>query len=200
MSVQTSSFKIVAFGNSLTARSDWPSALQNAMSTCLAGPISVEVIADVGVTSTWAVNNVNRVIAAAPQVILMQFSENDAAINNIMSVDSSRTNIARVLGALRQGVPAARIVYMAMNPPHGFRGWMRPFLASYIEAHRQEAERRNVTFVDFRPHWNTLTNAEIALHIPDGLHPTTSKVSEIMVPVLLAHLVPDKDCRPHRSQ
>ena len=118
-----------------------------------------------------------------------------AALDRWMSTSTSRGNFARILDGLRAGAPDARIVVMAMNPISGLRGWMRPFLSSYIAAHREESEKRGLDYIDFGPAWQALPPDELEAAIPDGLHPKPQVAGEVMAP-LLANLIAPRSCPP----
>ncbi|WP_425340562.1 SGNH/GDSL hydrolase family protein [Ciceribacter sichuanensis] len=190
--------KIVALGTSLTSRGGWPEMLEKTLSACLQEPVVVRTVALAGSTTDWALGQIDRVAGEKPDIILMEFYANDAAIDRWMSVSTSRSNVAVILDSLHKGAPQARIVVMAMNPISGLRGWMRPFLSSYIDAHREEAESRGMGFVDFRPAWNALSEADLENAIPDGLHPRPERAGEIMAPILVRYLV-GNGCKPGKT-
>lgn len=180
--------KIVAFGTSLTARGGWQSALETELSACLHRPVKVDSIAKSGETSFWALTQIDRIVAEQPDVILIEFYANDAALQRFVSLAQSRKNFGDVLDQLRQRLPQARIVVMAMNPFSGLRGLIRPFVDSYISAHQAEAQRRGLEFVDHRPNWQRLAPDDLAAAIPDGAHPLPDIASKIMVPELVKHI------------
>ena len=180
--------KIVTFGTSLTARGGWQEPLRAALSTCLSRPVEISIVAKGGATSQWAVGETDAVVNKAPDVVLVEFYANDAALNRFMTVSASRRNVATVLDDLRQRLPRSRILVMAMNPFSGMRGWMRPFGDSYVDAHREEAERRSMEFVDHRPAWKNLDGDDLSAAIPDGVHPLPEKAADVMVPTLVERL------------
>jgi hypothetical protein len=180
--------KIVTFGTSLTARGGWQEPLRAALSTCLSRPVEISIVAKGGATSQWAVGETDAVVNKAPDVVLVEFYANDAALNRFMTVSASRRNVATVLDDLRQRLPRSRILVMAMNPFSGMRGWIRPFEDSYVDAHREEAERRSMEFVDHRPAWKNLDGDDLSAAIPDGVHPLPEKAADVMVPTLVERL------------
>jgi len=180
--------KIVTFGTSLTARGGWQAPLRDALSECLSRPVDIVVVAKSGATSQWAIGTVDEVAREAPDIVLVEFYANDAALNRFMTVATSRSNIAAVLDDLRRQLPKARILVMAMNPFTGLRGWLRPFVDSYVEAHTQEAQTRGIEFVDHRPAWHRLYGDDLSAAIPDGVHPLPEKAAAAMVPTLAVRL------------
>ncbi|KPH08683.1 SGNH/GDSL hydrolase family protein [Rhizobium acidisoli] len=180
--------KIVAFGTSLTARGGWQPALETRLAACLQRPVKIESVAKSGETSLWALTQIDRVVAEQPDIVLIEFYANDAALQRFVSLAQSRKDIGDILDQLRQRLPQARIIVMAMNPFSGLRGLIRPFVGSYISAHRAEAEKRGLEFVDHRPNWRRLTPGDLAAAIPDGAHPLPDIASEIIVPELVKHI------------
>ncbi|MDV4153468.1 SGNH/GDSL hydrolase family protein [Rhizobium brockwellii] len=185
--------KIVAFGTSLTARGGWQSALETGLSACLQRPVNVESVAKSGETSLWALTQVDRVIAAQPDIILIELYANDATLHRFVSLAQSRKNIGDILDQLRQRLPQARIIVMAMNPFSGLRGLIRPFADSYVSAHQAEAKKRGLEFVDHRPNWERLTPDDLATAIPDGVHPQPDMASKIIAPELVKRIA-GNDC------
>lgn len=185
--------KIVTFGTSLTSRGGWQPEFQKQLSACLARPVEIKLVALAGSTSEWALSQVNRVESEVPDIILIEFYANDAALNRFTSLSTSRANIGSILDQLHAHLPQARIVVMAMNPVNGLRGWIRPFIDSYIEAHFEEAQRRGLETIDFRNEWERLTQKERDQAIPDGLHPRPEEAGKVMVSPL-TNLVAKMEC------
>ncbi|MFS8145012.1 SGNH/GDSL hydrolase family protein [Rhizobium sp. BR 249] len=180
--------KIVAFGTSLTARGGWQPALQAQLAACLQRPVEVDSVAKSGETTLWAMTEVDRVVAGLPDIVLIELYANDATLHRFVSLAQSRKNIGQILDTLRQRLPRARIIVMAMNPFSGMRGLIRPFVGSYISAHREEAEKRGLEFIDHRPNWERLTSDDLAAAIPDGAHPQPEIASKIIVPELVERI------------
>lgn len=185
--------KIVAFGTSLTSRGGWQLEFQKQLSSCLARPVEIKSIALAGSTSQWGLTQLDRVESEAPDIILIEFYANDAALNRFTSLSTSRANIGSILDQLHARLPQARIVVMAMNPVSGLRGWIRPFIDSYIEGHFEEARRRGLETIDFRGEWARLTQKERDHAISDGLHPRPEDAGKVMA-LPLANLVAKIGC------
>jgi acyl-CoA thioesterase-1 len=177
--------KIVAFGTSLTARANWPERLGEALAACTGDAVTVEKVAKSGETTEWGLTQVDQVVGLAPDVILIELYANDAALNRWTGVSASRQNFAAILDQLHTRLPKARIIAMSMNPIFGMRGMIRPYLDSYIEAHRQEAQARGFEYVDNARNWAKLGDAELSRIIADGSHPLPDEASKIIVPELV---------------
>ncbi|MGO4197873.1 SGNH/GDSL hydrolase family protein [Rhizobium sp. YAF28] len=183
--VAAAGLKIVTFGTSLTARGGWQASLENALEQCLHRPVDITVVAKSGSTTEWALSSVDRVIAERPDIVLVEFYANDAALNRWMGLGVSRRNFSTILERLRVGLPDARIFMMVMNPMSGLRGAIRPFLASYISAHRSVAAEWNVAVIDHSAGWEKLSSDELSTGIPDGVHPTAAAAASVMVPTIV---------------
>jgi hypothetical protein len=177
--------RIVAFGTSLTERANWPERLGPALSACTGQGVSVEKVAKSGETTQWGMGQVDRVIGLAPDVILIELYANDAALNRWIGVGASRSNYSAILDRLHAGLPKARIVTMSMNPFSGVRNLIRPYLQSYIDAHRKAALDRGMDYADNAKNWAKLGDDELGRIIPDGSHPLPDEASKIIVPELV---------------
>ncbi|MFG5121786.1 SGNH/GDSL hydrolase family protein [Methylorubrum sp. POS3] len=185
--------RVVAFGTSLTARGGWQDALAQTLERCGGRAVTVETIARVGATSRWALEAVADVVARRPDIVLVEFAVNDAALNRLMLPSQSESNLRRIVAVLKSGSPPPRIVLMAMNPVIGLRGAIRPFLDRYYDINARIAESEGLMFVDHRPSWKKLSASELASALPDGSHPRPETASRLIVPALGAALFPD--CR-----
>jgi lysophospholipase L1-like esterase len=132
------------------------------------------------------------VIAAKPDVVLVEFYANDAALNRFVTLGRSRQNMAKILGELKQQLPHTRVIVMGMNPIFGIRGFIRPFINSYIDAHRQLAIEMGLDFYDNQPAWAELSPDELAAAIPDGSHPLPQAASAVIVPGLTQEIASGK--------
>lgn len=180
--------KIVTFGTSLTARGGWQATLGEKLGACLERPVEVDTVALSGSTTEWALTQTDKVAALKPDIVLVEFYANDAALDRLITLGGSRENIGKILDALRAGAPKARIVSMTMNPISGLRGWIRPRLSAFVAAHREAAAERGIETVDFGPLWEALPPDELAAAIPDGAHPLPEAARRIIVPELVRRL------------
>ncbi len=180
--------KIVSFGTSLTKTGGWQRSLQGALSACFERPVEIFTVAFSGASSDWAVAHTSDVIALRPDIVLVEFYANDAAINRWMTVNRSRANIVNVLERLTEGLPGVRIIFTKMNPFLGLSGYIRPFLGSYVSAHLEEARLHHMEFVDYSPSWRTLSDGDLHRSIPDGSHPLPEAASSIIVPTMTQYL------------
>ena len=133
--------RVVVLGTSLSARSDWPRALEAALTGCLGRPVSVEVVARPGATSAWGLAQVGRVAAMDPEVVIVELAVNDADILDGLRLDRSRAVHDTLLAEIAALAPGARVLLMTMNHARGPRGWARPRLAAYYAFYPRLAKR-----------------------------------------------------------
>lgn len=182
---------VVAFGTSLTASNPWPEALQARLSDCLGRPVAVTRVARNGAGTSWAESNLAAVIAAVPDLVLLEFVTNDADIADGRGLAASRAAHARLLDGLAAERPAAQVMLLTMNPVFGpVRHLQRPFLARYDAMLRELAVERGVALADLAPRWQAAVAADPGLAPPDGLHPTGAATARVTVPALAALIAP----------
>ena len=178
--------RVVVLGTSLSARNDWPQALEAALGDCLGRPATVEVVARPGATSAWGLAQVGRVAAMDPDVVIVEFVINDADLLDGMRLGRSRSAHDALLSELAALAPEARVLLMTMNHARGPRGWARPRLAAYYAFHPRLAERHGAGLLDLYPRW--LARPRGADGLRDGLHPTDAAAREVVLPPLIARL------------
>lgn len=180
--------RIVSFGTSLTNQGGWQVPLQTSLASCLNRQVEVLKVAQSGGTSDWAVSHVDDVVRLAPDIVLIEFYANDAAINRLMTRERSRKNIALVFDRLKKELPATRVIMTRMNPVSGMRGSMRPLLEWYIDMQRNEALARGYEYIDYYHGWSKMTKNELESAIPDGLHPRPEAVARIVTSIMTPYL------------
>ncbi len=185
---------IVTLGTSLTARGGWQPALEAEIARCVGRPVAVPIVARSGETSRWGLGQVEAVLAHRPDVVLVEFATNDAALQRWMSLDESVRAMRAILERLLARTPRPRVIVMGMNPVLRLRGAVRPWLDDYVAAHRDLAQALGAEFVDHGPAWRALDRRALDRAIPDGVHPDPAMAARVMVPTLAARLA-GPDCR-----
>jgi lysophospholipase L1-like esterase len=180
--------RIVSFGTSLTNQGGWQVPLQTSLASCLNRQVEVLKVAQSGATSDWAVAHVDDVVRLTPDIVLIEFYGNDAAINRMMTRARSRTNIALVFDRLKSELPHARVIMTRMNPASGLRSTIRPLLEWYIDTQRNEALARGYEYVDYYPGWSKMTKKELESAIPDGIHPRPEAAARIVTSIMTPYL------------
>jgi len=180
--------RLVTFGTSLTALGGWQNALSLSLANAYGHHVEVETVAEAGRDSRWALANVDRVIARSPDLVLIEFTVNDASILHLISLRESEQNTVELVTRIQNALPGAIIFLMAMSPFWGRRSLIRPQLERYYNQQEIIARELNVGFIDHRPKWRRFSAADIRRLIPDGAHPLPAVIAQIIVPSILAAL------------
>ncbi|UPK29780.1 SGNH/GDSL hydrolase family protein [Bradyrhizobium sp. 195] len=188
---------VVALGTSLTHSGGWLKPLETQLSECLDRSVNVLNFGRDGATSDWGVAVLEDVVHAGPDVVLIEFSINDAALTKGTSLRRSRENVKTIVLRLRDALPRLKIFLMTMNPAFGPRAWIRPQIAAYYDVYRTLAAELDVGYIDNLPDWNNLT--ELRARIPDGLHPVPEWAGRILVPTI-ARAIASTECVETRTK
>ncbi len=191
--------KIVTLGTSLTARGGWQEPLRRALSACRGGEVTIVNLAKSGMASDWGLTQVDKVLSERPDVVLVEFAVNDAALNRFLSLGDSGANMETIVTRLKAGESRPAVYVMAMSPVSGLRGMIRPFLGDYEELHAEIASRLGAGFIDHRPAWAALSADEISTAIADGTHPDSETAGRVMLPGLMRALA-GPDCQAARTE
>ena len=174
--------KIIALGTSLTATPLWTGEFKVRLESCLRADVEVQTVAKGGATSRWGIQQTQQVILARPDVLLVEFAANDADLRRLISVAESKQNHVEIIQGVRLANPDIKVFLMAVNPTWGVRGsWIRPRLDAYYGLYADLAKSMGVGFIDIRPRWLW---SSIGDTVPDGLHPTSRAMMEIVAPYL----------------
>lgn len=173
---------VAAFGTSLTHLGGWLDPLERELAKCLARPVKVIDFAKSGKNSEWGRTAVLDVIRAEPDVVLIEFSSNDAAWFKGVSRSRSSENTAFIISEIKRSLPQTRIFLMTMSPSLGLRRWIRPNVDSYYDLYQPLARDLGVGYIDNRPSWVSLDAEQLRAGIPDGAHPSPQLASKLLVP------------------
>ena len=178
--------KIVFMGTSLTAGTPWPDAVIAQLEVCLKHPMRAFRIAQGGATSAWGLAQIEKVVASAPDLVILEFAINDADLRRGLSLRQSRDNHLGMILRLQQGLPDARIILMTTNPAAGLRRLLRPRLAAYYALYSDLAEQQTVGLIDMYPRWQA--RPSLAQDLMDGVHPSAASATLVIVPVVTAYV------------
>src|SRR3954451_15182332 len=128
--------KVAALGTSLTHSGGWLKPLEHELNGCLKQSVDVIDFGRDGATSDWGVAILDKVIHAQPDVVLIEFSVNDAAWFKGISLRQSRANVERIARTLKKAQPHVKIFLMTMSPSFGPRAWIRPHIDAYNHVYR----------------------------------------------------------------
>ncbi|MBS0205507.1 MAG: SGNH/GDSL hydrolase family protein [Planctomycetes bacterium] len=183
---------IVTYGTSLTAGGEWPKQLQLALGARFPKLATVVNSGSGGQWSTWGVKNLDeRVIAKQPDVVLIEFSINDAFLPYQTSVDDARANLTHMIDRIHAVRPQCEVILMVMNPPIGEHLERRPKIADYEQMYRDFAAKKKLRLIDHAPGWQAVLKkgeAEYRKLVPDGIHPNGTGCAEIITPNILQEI------------
>jgi acyl-CoA thioesterase-1 len=175
---------IAALGTSLTNRAGWLQPLEKELTHRFGHRVTVLDFGRSGATSEWGVTAVTDVIRAQPDVVLVEFSANDAGWLKGISFRRSQENTTEIVRAIKEARPVTKVFLMTMNPVFGPRSWIRPNIDAYYDMYKSLADALGVGYIDNRRAWNRLSNDELRAGIPDGAHPVPELAARLLVPTL----------------
>lgn len=179
---------LVALGTSLTAMSRWPKLVCERLAACRGRPVELAVFARPGANSSWGLTQLASIGAIGPDILLVEFAANDAALHRGLRMSESEANLRRIISTVRRSNAGAEIAIISTNPVRGLRGWVRPWLRDYFAINRKVATDLKVQCINVEATW--LARPNIALDIPDGLHPDEAVATRIMSQAILNVLCP----------
>ena len=185
--------RVVVYGTSLTASGTWPTRLRATLDSAWPGQATLLNRGSGGMASDWGIANLQaQVIAAAPDVVFIEFAVNDAVALLDISLPEARANLEAMIDGIQTAFPQCEIILQVMNPvvgrPQGDPGW-RPNLEHYQQIYRDVAAERDLIVIDHHPAWQALLDVdegEFYNYVPDGLHPSPLGEDTFLVPALLA--------------
>ena len=146
----------------------------------------------------------DRVLAVAPDVVLLEFAMNDAhtyehapdARDAGIDIAESAANLETLIDRIRAALPRCDIWVQTMNPAfdvpgnnHG--GSRRADLPACYQGYREVAQRKGVGLIDNYAVWEELAVSDperVRALIPDGVHPSPRANREVVVPNMLAQM------------
>jgi lysophospholipase L1-like esterase len=186
--------KIVFYGTSLTAAGAWVGQVTDALNRAYPNLVTTKNVAKSGETSRYGVKHVQDVVDAAPDVVFIEFSVNDACARFNLSKEESRKNLESIIDTIQKANPDCEIILQVMNPvvgrPEGDPGY-RPELPAYEQIYRDVAAARGLVLIDHGPAWKKILDqgeAEFKKLAPDGLHPGPAGAERVTTPNVLAAL------------
>ncbi len=180
---------ISTFGTSLTARGGWQTPLAHQLTHALNSEVAVLNRGKSGASSAWGVSQADAIATETPDVVLIEFAVNDAALNRGLTVSASVNNMARIVSALRASATDRLLILQVMNPVWGYRRWLRPFLDQYTRAHLALAGQLGLSVIDHRPLWAGFDDQALKKVIPDGGHPDTALMADTIATSICGQLI-----------
>ncbi len=144
----------------------------------------VAVTALAGRNSDWGVRQLQNIFGPdrqTPDLLVVGFSANDAALHRGVPLKKSRQNHQQIIAYAQEFDTPVFLATLA--PAFGPRKWVRPGLHAYKDLYHELAdENDNTEVIDTLPIWQTLPETELKASIPDGLHPSDEAMRSKMQP------------------
>lgn len=180
--------RVVMFGTSLTAPPQiWPEALARTLQDCRGAPVKLVRVAGPGQNVAWGLAHLPEVVAARPDLVLIEFAINDASLWRGMRSARATALHVWLIAELQAALPEAQVVLMTMSPAYGARWLIRPWLARHYAAYAPLAQAMGTGFIDLHARWQALPRAAQGLEL-DGLHPDPDTAASVIVPGLIDYL------------
>lgn len=179
--------RITVLGTSLSSASRyrWPDEVGVQLASRTGRRVDVQRLAQAGASSTWGSQQIEQVLRTDPDIVLVEFSVNDADIRHHLTVRASIAQHEDILAGLQASGRKITVVLLTMNPASGPRAWIRPLLSRYYAAYVHLAQRYDAGLVDLYARWLALPVADREL--TDGLHPSDATATSVIVdPVVSA--------------
>jgi lysophospholipase L1-like esterase len=182
---------IAALGTSLTARGAWLERLPAALESLIHRPVRALNFARAGATSRRGLAAVDDAARIQPDIAIIEFAINDAALHRRVPLAESAANLTAIIRSLRASNETIRLHLMTMSPAIGLRGLLRPRLARYYDLYTSLAARERAGLIDNRADWAALPPEILARALPDGSHPTPEFAVSITLTNVVRALVRD---------
>jgi len=180
---------LLVYGTSLTAGGAWPEQVHQLIEARYPGKLTLTNSGAGGKWSQWGLENLDeRVIAKAPDTVLIEFGINDAFLTYATSVEQARRNLELMMARIRKTLPACEIILMTMNQPTLSHAEDRPKFSDYMTMYRSIATTQHVPLIDLLPGWQRLYHADSPTWnalVPDGIHPNADGNARMTTPGIM---------------
>ena len=185
---------IVVYGTSLSVSPDgWAAMLEQSLDSIYPGQIKVINSAVGGMWSTWGVQHLDeRVIAHKPDLLLVEFTINDAYLPYNTSPEVCKLNIEYMIDRVLEANPECEIILQIMNMPIGEHLAQRQNYHEYTNVYRKVAKKRKVGLIDHSVYWNDILaqgEDNFRSYAPDGIHPEKKAWEELVTPYIMKCLL-----------
>lgn len=184
---------VVVYGTSLTHGGAWAAAMKEWFNQKSPGKVTFFNGGGPGQNSDWGVTNLKaKVLNHRPDLVLIEFSYNDAHEKFNLPVDKGKSNLDEIVKGIRKQNPKACIVLQVMNAnwdfPNGSGSALhRPNLAAYNQNYRDYAQANHLPLLDHYTAWQKLKETDVEkfhAYIPDGTHPNKEGSLAITWPLI----------------
>jgi lysophospholipase L1-like esterase len=142
-----------------------------------------------GASSSVGLSSLEELIHSRPDIVLIEFSVNDAYSPYSITTEQSKSNIEQIVELMRADNPLVKICLTILNPPvpGSSASTSRPNYADYKAVYYDLAsEDEGLVLIDCSSSWGAPTLEQI----PDGLHPPVDQFNAVSLPVITNALLP----------
>jgi acyl-CoA thioesterase I len=182
---------IAALGTSLTANGYWLEQLPPALEAALRRGVRATNFGRAGASSRYGVAVAADVAKMRPDILIIEFAINDAALHRGIPLGESAANVVWIIRHLRATSPGSRIYLMTTHGARGLRAILRPRLRRYYDLYRTLAQQERTGLIDGTRGWGALSRKELSRALPDGLHPTPEASAIHTLPCVARALISD---------
>ena len=188
---------VVVYGTSLTAGGAWAVAMKEWFEAQFPGQVSFYNAAGPGQNSDWGLLHLQeRVLSHLPDLVVVEFSYNDAHEKFKMPVSRGAANLGKIVDAIKASRPDCDIALQVMNvgwdAPNGkLSQSARPELSAFNENYRTYAAAKGLPFIDHFSVWLKLKESDQPRYqrfVPDGTHPSKEGSLAVTWPTIKALL------------
>ena len=174
---------VVVYGTSLTHGGAWTIATKRWFEEAYPGNVKFINSGGPGQNSDWGLTNLKaKVLDHRPDLVIIEFSYNDAHDKFNMPVEKGAENLRKIIETIRSQNPDTTIVLQTMNigwdAPNGNGSLShRPNLEQYNDNYRAVARELNLPLLDHYVAWKKLKESEpktYQRYVPDGTHPSSA--------------------------
>lgn len=178
---------IVTYGTSLTSHGHWVKQIEYALNELHPNQVTIINSANSGGCSRWGLKNLSScVIKKKPDLVIIEFSFNDAFMPNKITLADSHDNLEQMINRLRPC--GCEIILMIMNPAFGEHARKRPNLKAYNQIYKNVAISNKIILCNHYPVWQKYFTAYPKLQkqwIADGAHPCSIACHKVIKTSLL---------------
>jgi lysophospholipase L1-like esterase len=189
---------IVVYGTSLTSSGAWVGQMNSWLAAKYPGLFTVINSGLSGKNSAEGLAQLqSKVLSRNPDTVFIEFAMNDAFHYTdgtpSLSVTQAKANLEAMIQAIQRQNPQVEIILQTMNTvwnsPAGSNtsATLRPNLTDYYQMYRDVAAAHGLMLIDHLPDWATLQSSSPSTfqsYLPDGVHPTASGCSKVILPLL----------------
>ena len=183
---------LVVYGTSLSSGDGgkaWVKTVTDQLNSKYEGRLKVYNSGKSAMWSTWGVQHLeDSLISKKPDVVLMEFSMNDAFLNYKTSLELAELNLNYTINRIKLFNPDCEIILQIMNIPLDAHAAQRPKLNSYYNLYRAVAKKRGILIIDHYPNWKKILDKgkdEYLKLVPDGIHPNEAAARSVIAPFIL---------------